>query len=132
MKEKALVLFDGECNLCNSSVQFIIKRDRQAYFTFASMQSEAGASRMARYGLPQNINSFVLIEYDTAFTKSDAALRICRQLSGAWKLLLVFSMIPKPIRDYLYSIIAKNRYKWFGKRDSCMIPTPEIRSRFLD
>ncbi|MFF2445831.1 thiol-disulfide oxidoreductase DCC family protein [Neobacillus sp. NPDC058068] len=127
-----IILFDGVCNLCNSSVQFILKRDPNGTFKFASLQGEAGQSLLKKYGLNTNINSFVLLENGEIHLKSTAALRICRKLTGAWRLLAVFLIIPRSIRDLFYGIIAKNRYRWFGKKDSCMLPKPEWKSRFLD
>lgn len=127
-----IILFDGVCNFCNSSVQFIIKRDPKGAFKFASLQSEIGQKLLKQVGLKEDIDSFVLIEGDQYFLKSTAALRICGKLNGAWRILSFLIIIPAPIRDYIYSILAKNRYKWFGKKDSCMLPSPEVRNRFLD
>lgn len=126
-----IVLFDGDCNFCDSSVQFIIKRDPDGYFHFTSLQSELGQSLLYKYDVPLHIDSFILIEGEKAYYKSTAALRISRQLNGAWKLLYVFIIIPAPIRNALYNILARNRYKWFGKKESCMLPPPGIRKRFL-
>lgn len=127
-----IILFDGVCNLCNNSVKSIIQRDSAGYFQFASLQSDVGQKLLQHYGLNDYINSFVLIENERYYLKSSAALRICKNLDGAWKLLSFLRIIPRPIRDFIYDRIAHNRYKWFGKQDSCMIPTPEIRKRFLD
>lgn len=127
-----IILFDGVCNFCNSSVQFILKKDSKQMYQFASLQSETGKSLLKKYGIPEDINSFVLIEGDQHFTKSTAALRVCRNLSGAYRFLSIFRLIPAPIRDIFYHIIANNRYKWFGKQESCMLPSPEVRKRFLD
>lgn len=129
---KAVILFDGICNFCNKSVRFIIKRDPDGYFQFASLQGEVGQSLLKKHHMPQYFDSFVLIENDRVYLKSDAVLRICRHLKGAWKWMSMFFIVPKPIRNAVYSFIANNRYKWYGKRDSCMIPTPDIRERFLD
>jgi predicted DCC family thiol-disulfide oxidoreductase YuxK len=127
-----IVLFDGVCNLCSGSVQFILKRDPQARFRFASLQSEAGRSLMTEHGLnPDALSSVVVIEDGRAFQESSAALRIARHLPGAWKLLRVFAVIPRPIRDAVYRLIARNRYRWFGKTEACWLPTPELRARFL-
>lgn len=125
-----IILFDGECNFCDRSVQFIIKRDPKGIFKFASLQSEIGKEICKKYNVP-NIDSLVLIDNNNYYLKSSAALKICRQLKGLWKLLYIFFIIPKPIRDFAYETFAKNRYKWFGKKDSCMIPSPEDRKRFL-
>ncbi|USK64015.1 thiol-disulfide oxidoreductase DCC family protein [Peribacillus frigoritolerans] len=127
-----VILFDGECNFCDSSVQFIIKRDPQGLFHYASLQSEAGQELLKKYDVPADIDSMVLIEKDKAYYKSSAALRICRRLQGAWKLLYGFIIVPSFIRNFVYDFIAKNRYKWFGKKEeSCMLPSPSVRKRFL-
>jgi predicted DCC family thiol-disulfide oxidoreductase YuxK len=127
-----IILFDGVCNLCNSSVQFILKRDPNGTFKFASLQGETGQALLKKYGLNTDSNSFVFIENDKIHLKSTAALRVCRKLTGAWRLLAAFLIIPGFIRDHFYGIIAKNRYRWFGKKDSCMLPKPEWKNRFLD
>lgn len=127
---KAIVLFDGVCNFCDASVQFIIKRDPKAYFQFASIQSEAGQRYVEQYQL-HSINSVIVIENNHAYTKSSAALQIVKRFSGMWKLLIVAKIIPLPIRDKVYDYIAKNRYKWFGKKEVCHLPTQEERERFL-
>lgn len=133
MEEKKIVLFDGVCNLCNRSVQFIIKRDHHKQFHFASLQGKTGQQLLAQFHLPaDNLNSFILIENGTLYRKSSAALRVCRKLGGAWPLLYGFIIVPAFIRDAVYSLIAKNRYKWFGKTESCMIPAPGLKERFLD
>jgi len=127
-----IILFDGVCNFCNSSVQFIIKRDPNAKFNFASMQGDAGKELLNNHSLNDYNSSFVYIDEDKAYVKSTAALRICKDLKGFWKLCYLFIIIPAPIRNFFYNILANNRYKWFGKRDSCMIPSPDVRKRFLD
>jgi len=127
----ATVLFDGVCNFCNRSVNFIIEHDREGYFMFAPLQSETGLDLLRRYSVDQAADSIVLIEDEQAFTYSTAALRIARRLDGIWKLAYVFIVLPKPLRDWLYRLLAKFRYRLFGKRDECMIPTPELRARFL-
>lgn len=127
-----IILFDGICNLCNQSVQFIIKRDPKGYFQFASLQSEVGRSLLARYNIKQDMQSIILIDEDKYYTKADAALRICSKLKGLWKLISIFIIIPSPILDIFYNLIAKNRYKWFGKTDHCMLPNPEVKKRFLE
>lgn len=130
--DHALILFDGVCNLCNSSVNFIIDRDPDGYFKFATLQDEAAQPILARYGLSTAYtDSIVLIEDGRCYRQSDAALRIARHLRGAWPLLSHFSVLPRPLRDALYDWIARNRYRWFGQRDTCRIPTPELRARFL-
>jgi predicted DCC family thiol-disulfide oxidoreductase YuxK len=126
-----IVLFDGECNFCSTSVQFIIKRDPKAVFKFASMQSDIGKELLKNYRVPADLDSLILIKDHTYYCKSSAALKICKSLQGGWKLFSCLLVIPKPLRDYVYDIVAKNRYKWFGKKDSCMLPSPEIKNRFL-
>lgn len=127
-----IILFDGLCNLCNSSVQFIIKHDDKALFKFASLQSDIGQALLKQYGLAaQNINSIILIQQGAAYYKSTAALKVAMQLNGLVKLLYIGIIIPAFIRNTVYDVIAKNRYKWFGKKDSCMLPTPHLKNRFL-
>ncbi|HRN95150.1 MAG: thiol-disulfide oxidoreductase DCC family protein [Chitinophagales bacterium] len=131
-QEKALILFDGVCNLCESSVQFILLRDEQAYFQFASLQSDSANKILTQHGLKtSNFDSIVLIENGKIYQRSDAALRIAKQLSGAWKLFYAFIIVPRFIRDAVYNIVAKNRYRWFGKKNECMLPKPEWKHRFL-
>ena len=125
-----IILFDGECNFCDASVQFIIKRDHST-FHFASLQSEIGKELVERFQL-HDIDSLVLIENDCAYTKSTAALRIARRLHRLWRLCYWMIILPKPIRDSMYDVIAKNRYKWFGKKEICMLPSEKDRARFLD
>ncbi|HLR71457.1 MAG TPA: thiol-disulfide oxidoreductase DCC family protein [Pseudogracilibacillus sp.] len=126
-----IVLFDGDCNFCNKSVQFIIKRDPNGLFKFASLQSEIGEQLLKQYNVTTHIDSIVLIDKNRAYVKSSAALRICKHLRGIWKLFYSFLIIPKPLRDIGYNLIAKYRYKWFGINHQCKIPTDEERSRFL-
>jgi predicted DCC family thiol-disulfide oxidoreductase YuxK len=126
-----IILFDGVCNFCESSVQFIIKRDPKGHFHFASLQSDVGQKLLKEFNAPEGIDSIILIENGQTFVKSSAALRISKQLSGFWKLFYSLRIIPVGIRDYMYDIIAKNRYKWFGKKESCMLPSDDIRKRFL-
>jgi predicted DCC family thiol-disulfide oxidoreductase YuxK len=127
-----IILFDGVCNLCAWSVQFIVKRDPQAKFRFASLQSPAGQSLLAKFRLDQsNFDSFILVESDTWFDQSDAALRVLRSLSGLWPLLYGLMIFPRFIRNWGYQFIARNRYHWFGKSDICMLPTPALNSRFV-
>jgi len=127
-----IILFDGVCNLCNGIVRFIIKRDVKSKFRFASLQSETGRLWLEKFGLSGNdFKSFVLIQGDRCYIKSTAALKMFRELGGIWTLLYVFIWIPRPLRDLLYDVIAKNRYTIFGKQETCMIPTPELEARFL-
>ena len=128
-----ILLFDGVCNLCNGSVQFIIRRDPEARFRFASLQSEVGQRYLDELRIDrQAIDSLILIEGGRWYKESDGALRIARHLPGPWKALAVFRWIPRPLRDWAYRLIARNRYRWFGKQESCWLPTPELRARFLD
>ena len=132
MDKKAIILFDGVCNLCNSSVQFVIQHDRSDKFLFAALQSQTGQALLEKYNLPQQgFDSFVLIQNEKVFLKSTAALHVAKQLNGPTKLLYGFIIVPAFIRNAVYNFIAKNRYKWFGKKDSCMMPTPTLQSRFL-
>lgn len=132
-KQQVVVLFDGVCNFCDSSVQFIIKRDFKNYFKFAPLQSEFAANLFKEQGIdPTSFDSVVLWENGELYTKSTAALRIGRQLGVLWSLLYVFIIIPRFIRDAVYDLIARNRYKWFGKKDQCMIPSPEVRDKFIE
>ncbi|SHG55007.1 thiol-disulfide oxidoreductase DCC family protein [Ornithinibacillus halophilus] len=126
-----IILFDGVCNFCNSSVQFIIKRDPKGLYKYASLQSDIGQELLKSHQIPNDLNSFIFIEDGNVYFKSTAALRVCWNLKGFWKFAYMFIVVPKPIRDVVYNIIAKNRYRWFGKREQCMIPSQDIRNRFL-
>ena len=126
------VLFDGVCNFCNAAVNFVIERDKAGYFKFAPLQSEIGKELTAKHGIDTTeTDSIVLVEDGKAYTHSTAALRIARRLSGLWSSMYALIIVPKPLRDVLYRIIAKYRYWIFGKKDTCMIPTPDVRARFL-
>src|SRR6478752_587907 len=127
---KYLILFDGICNFCNGSVNYLIQHDKHKRLRFTTLQSETGKALVQKFKL-QNIDSIILIEENKAYTESDAILRIGKALGGIHKLGYVFIIIPKFIRNALYKFIAKNRYKWFGQKEECMIPTPEIRERFI-
>ena len=133
MPNNPVILFDGVCNLCNRSVQYVIRHDKEGLFRFASLQSDAGQQLLQKYQLPQtSFNSFVLIEEGKAYTRSTAALRVARKLRGLTKLLYGFIIVPLFIRDGVYNLISRNRYKWFGKKETCMVPTPELKNRFLN
>lgn len=128
-----VILFDGVCNFCDGSVNFIIRHDEQKLFKFAPLQSEAGKTLVEEYGLNKpGLDSVILIENGRAYTHSTAALKIAQQLGGiySWTYALIF--LPRGLRDFFYKLFARNRYRLFGKKDECMIPTPEIRSRFLE
>ena len=132
MDSRPIILFDGVCNLCSGSVQFVLKRDKKDLFRFASLQSKPGQELLDKFKLPANtFNSFVLAEGDKIYTRSTAALRVAKDLKGL-KWLYAFRFVPKFIRDGVYNLIAKNRYKWFGKKEECWVPSPELRSRFLE
>lgn len=125
-------MFDGVCNMCNAAVQFIIKRDKTGDLRFASLQSDHAKAQLVAYDLPPTyLDSFILLEKGKLYTRSTAALRVCRYFGGLWKALYIFIIIPAPIRDAVYDFIGRNRYKWFGKKDQCMMPTPEQRAKFL-
>jgi predicted DCC family thiol-disulfide oxidoreductase YuxK len=133
MVHKAIIFFDGICNFCNSSVNFIIKRDKKNYFKFASLQSEYAQNFLELKNLPKNeFESIILLENNKIFQKSTAALKIAKHLNGFWKIFYILIIIPSFIRNFFYDIIAKNRYKWFGKRESCMIPDEKVRDKFLN
>jgi len=130
--DKKIILFDGVCNLCNTSVQFILKRDKKNQFLFGSLQGTTGQHYLAKYHLPSDaFNSFMLVEGETLYTRSTAALRMLKHLGGGWRWLYALMVIPRYIRDGLYNLLAKNRYKWFGKKETCWIPTPELKEKFL-
>jgi predicted DCC family thiol-disulfide oxidoreductase YuxK len=131
--ESPLVLFDGVCNLCHGSVQFIIRRDPQARFRFAALQSAAGQQALAAAGVLGKLpDSIVLVRGGRVQVKSAAALAIARGLRWPWPLLSVFWVVPYPLRDLVYDFIARNRIRWFGQRQECWVPTKELRARFLD
>lgn len=128
----AVILFDGECNLCNSSVNFVIDHDPDAYFKLGTLQSEKAKKKLGNYDLSRDeFQTVILIEDNTVYTRSGAALRIAKRLTGPIKLAWIFVILPRFIRDPVYNWIARNRYKWFGKRDQCRIPTPELMDRFI-
>jgi len=132
-KNKYIILFDGVCNLCNASVNFIIKHDKKEYFKFASLQSDVAKDLLLHFNSKKiKKESIILIEDKKFYQKSTAALRISKKLNGGYKLLYLFIIIPTFIRDFVYSYIAKNRYKWFGKKNNCIIPNQKIKKRFLD
>lgn len=127
----AIVLFDGVCNFCNDSVNFIIRRDTANQFKFAPLQSETGRELSRKHGIGEDIDSIILVEDGRAYTHSTAALRIARRLGGLMSLAYGFTVVPVPIRDFFYKTFAKYRYRLFGRKDVCMVPTPEVRKRFL-
>lgn len=133
MSRDAIILFDGVCNLCNAAVQFVIRKDNSNHFLFASLQSQEGKKILAARNWPTDaMSTFLLVENGKIYDRSTAALKVASKLKGFWKLLYGFMIVPKFIRDAGYSVISKNRYRWFGKKDECMIPTPELKARFLN
>jgi predicted DCC family thiol-disulfide oxidoreductase YuxK len=129
-KDKKIILFDGFCNLCDSSVQFVIKYDKKDIFRFVALQSELGQKIIYHFGA-STIDSTILYENDKGYYKAEAAFRILKELNSAYRLFLVFSILPKSVLNYLYDNVAKNRYKWCGKKESCMIPSPDLEIKFL-
>jgi predicted DCC family thiol-disulfide oxidoreductase YuxK len=128
----SIVLFDGVCNFCSDAVTFIIDRDPEKKFKFAPLQSEVGRELLAKYKIDEDMDSIVLIEDGEAFTRSDAALRIAKGLKGPWSAAHNFAVLPRVLRDLYYDFFARYRYRLFGKKDACMIPTPDVRERFLN
>jgi predicted DCC family thiol-disulfide oxidoreductase YuxK len=127
-----VILFDGICNLCNASVNFIIKRDKNDTFRFAALQSDVGKKLVLKFNIDTaNTDSIILIDEDKSYIKSTAALHISKTLSGGYPLFFAFIIIPQFLRNWVYDYIAKNRYKWYGKKESCMIPTPTLKDKFL-
>ena len=127
-----IILFDGVCNLCYGVVKFAINRDKRNRLRFASLQSDAAKELMRATGIDENqLKTFVFIDDKKAYTKSTAGLKLAQNLDGLWPMLYAFIIVPRAIRDFVYNYISKNRYRWFGKEESCMIPTPEIQARFL-
>lgn len=131
MPENSVIFFDGVCNLCNGAVQFVIERDPKNRFKFAALQSDYAAKELSTANLKvQHGDSFVLLENGKVYEQSSAALRVARKLGGLWPLLYGFIIVPLFIRNAIYKFVARNRYKWFGKQESCWVPTPELKSKF--
>ncbi len=129
----SLVLFDGVCNLCNGVVQFVIARDPSNRFQFGALQSASAQRVLDLHDMPDPLpGSIVLVEDGHVFTRSTAALRIARHLAFPWPLASAFFIVPRSLRDWIYDLVARSRYRWFGKREHCMIPSPGVRSRFID
>lgn len=133
-EEPPVIVFDGVCNLCNGTVQFVLKRDAGGLFRFASVQGEAGAALVRAAGYdPDNPSTFLLVEEGEAHEKSDAVIRILKKLKTPWPAIgAVFAFVPRFLRNPVYSLVARNRYRLFGRREHCMVPAPEVRARFLD
>ncbi len=128
-----IVLFDGVCNLCNSTVLWIIKHDPKRQFRFASLQGDYGQQVLKQFHLPPDaLNSFILLKDNQIYTKSTGALKVAKALNGLWPMLYIFIIIPAFIRNSVYDLIAKNRYHWFGKKESCAIPSPALKDLFYD
>jgi len=129
-----IVLFDGVCNLCNGAVQFILDHDRTHALRFASLQSDGGRALLEKHGMkvPEgDPDTIVVVEGESAYERSSAVMRIVRHMTFPFWLARVFVLVPRPIRDFFYKIIARNRYRWFGKTNECRIPTPELRARMI-
>ena len=132
INDKKIIRFEGVCNLCNGAVTYIIKRDKKNIFKFAALQSEIGQELISKFNIDTlKVDSIILIDGEKNYEKSTAALHIAKHLSGTYHLLFGFMIVPKFLRNAIYDYIARNRYKWFGKKESCMIPTPELKSKFL-
>jgi len=131
-KDHPVLLFDGVCNLCNGFVQFVIKRDAKGVFRFTALQSDVGQDLQKAFQLDQNqLDTVILIYQNKVYSHSDVALQIAKTLGGLWSIFTIFSIIPKSSRDAIYNWIAQNRYRWFGKQESCMLPRAEWKNRFL-
>ena len=130
--DQSIIIFDGVCNLCEYSVRFIVKNDRHGRFKFVSAQSEKGKDLQRMCGVDTlQDGTVILLENDQVYIKSDAALHIAKNLDGLWRFLYVFKFMPKPVREYFYSRISKNRYRWFGKKDECLLPDDNLKERFI-
>lgn len=127
-----IILFDGVCNYCNNMVNFSIRHNSKRNLRYTPLQSTTGKGILAKFNIPQAVDSLVFIEKDKAFIYSTAALKICKYLNYPFKILYVLTIVPQFIRDYFYQFIAKNRYKWFGKKEQCMIPSKEVKELFID
>lgn len=127
-----VLLFDGVCNLCNGSVQWVLMHDAKAQFRFAALQSDTGQMLLRQFGLaPAQLDTVVLVAGDRVFLRSDAPLEIVRRLGGGWALLYVFKVLPRPLRNAVYDWVARHRYRWFGRQETCMLPRPEWKGRFV-
>jgi predicted DCC family thiol-disulfide oxidoreductase YuxK len=133
-KGNKIILFDGNCNLCNSFVQFVIRRDKKNIFRFVALQSKLGEDIRTHIGVqPKKTDSIILYEPNVAYYyKSDAAIEIARTLGGLPSISIVFKIVPTFLRNLIYDYVARNRYKWYGRKESCMVPTPELKAKFLE
>ena len=133
MDSSPVILFDGVCNFCNGIVNFVIRNEKGSRIRFATIQSDAGRRLLIQYGYPaDDLSSFVFLENGKLYNRSTAALKVSKYLKGLWPVMIGFIIVPVFIRDALYKYISKNRYKWFGKKEICMVPSPELSSRFLN
>ena len=127
-----VLLFDGVCNLCNGSVQWVLRHDARAQFRFAALQSDTGQALLRRFGLDSaQLDTVVLVDGDRIFLRSDAPLEVARRLGGGWALLYIFKVLPRPLRNAVYDWVARHRYRWFGREESCMLPRLEWKGRFV-
>lgn len=127
-----VLLFDGVCNLCNGSVQWVLTHDLKRQFRFAALQSDTGQALLHRFGLdPSQLDTAVLVDGDRVFLRSEVPLEVARRIGGPWVFFLIFRVLPRPLRDGMYNWVARNRYRWFGQQESCMLPRPEWKDRFL-
>jgi predicted DCC family thiol-disulfide oxidoreductase YuxK len=132
-RQEAILLVDGVCNLCNALVRFIVRRDPRGTIRYASLQSETAQTLLQKHGAPDsNLDTVVLLESDRVFVRSTAVLHVFRHLTYPWPLLFALMVIPRSWRDRIYDAVARRRYKWFGRRDACMVPSTDVRHRFLD
>lgn len=132
-KEGGIIFFDGVCGLCNGWVDFVIRRDKRSLFKFSPLQGKLARTQLAPFHGPRGLlDSMVLFDVDGLHYRSDGVLRTLRGLSGFWKLFYLFHLVPRPLRDAVYDCIARNRYRWFGQRASCRLPTPQEREKFID
>ena len=128
-----IVIFDGVCNLCARSVKFILEHEAEPRLRFVPLQSPVGARMMRQLGFsPEDAKTFVLVADGKPHVRSDAAIRVASYLRGGWRALGAIRVVPRPLRDWAYDVVARNRYRWFGRTESCMVPTPEIRARFIE
>ncbi|MDB5251774.1 MAG: thiol-disulfide oxidoreductase family protein [Flaviaesturariibacter sp.] len=133
MEQPPVILFDGVCNFCNGAINFVLRQDRRKRLRFAPLQSPAGQALLKQYGLDKNtFDSFVLIREGKVYRKSTAALAVLNELPWYWKEAQVLRIVPRFLRDTIYDFIARNRYRWFGRRDACMVPTADMRARFIE
>jgi len=132
MIQQPVIFFDGVCNLCNASVQFVIAHDKKDQFKFTALQGDYAKEMLPKFNVDlEKLNTILLLEDGKLYTKSSAALRVARKLNGLIPLLYAFLIVPKSIRDWVYDIIAKNRYQWWGRQESCWVPTPNLKSKFI-